>query len=61
MDTEMTVELTPPELLSPHRRAQEAASIIATAIARLHSTRPQESNIPLGFSATERLHTTPSQ
>lgn len=61
MDAEMTVERTPTELLSPRWRAQEATSIIATAIARLHSTRPQESNIPLGFLAPERLHTTPSQ
>lgn len=57
----MTVEPTPPEMLSPQRRAQEAASVLATAIARLNSTRPRESDIPLGFSAPKRLHTTPSQ
>jgi len=61
MDTEMTVKLTPPELQSPRERACEAASIIATAIARLNATRPRESDIPLGFSAPERLHTNPSQ
>jgi hypothetical protein len=61
MDTEMTVELPPPELLSPRERAREAVSILALAIARLDSTRRRESDIPLGFSAPERLHTTPSQ
>jgi hypothetical protein len=37
--TEMTVEQTLPELMSPRQRACEAAEIIAAAIARLHSTR----------------------
>jgi hypothetical protein len=58
--TEMTVEQTLPELMSPRQRAREAAEIIAAAIARLHSTRPQDSDIPLGFSASERVHTNPS-
>lgn len=57
----MTVELTPPDLLSPATRAREAAILIATAIARLHSTLPGDSAIPLGFTAPERLHTNPSQ
>lgn len=57
----MTVELTPSELLSPYERAREATSILALAIARLNSTLPRERDIPLGFSAPERLHTTPSQ
>jgi len=61
MDTEMTVELTPPELLSPRERAREAAIIIATAIARLNATGTRESDIPLGFSAPESVHTNPSQ
>jgi hypothetical protein len=60
LDTEMTVEQTLPELLSPRQRAREAAEIIASAIARLHSTRPRDSDIPLGFSAPERVHTNPS-
>ena len=58
--TDMTVEQTLPELLSPRQRAREAAEIIAAAIARLHSTRPRDSEIPLGFSAPERVHTNPS-
>jgi hypothetical protein len=61
MDTEMTVEHTPPEVLSPTGRARAVVTILATAIARLHSTLPQESEVSLGFSATKRLHTTPSQ
>jgi hypothetical protein len=58
--TEMTVEQTLPELMSPRQRAREAAEIIATAIARLHSTRPKDGDIPLGFSAPERVHANPS-
>ena len=58
--TEMTVEQTLPELMLPRQRAREAAEIIAAAIARLHSTRPRDSDIPLGFSAPERVHTNPS-
>jgi hypothetical protein len=58
--TEMTVEQTLPELMSPRQRAREAAEIIANAIARLHSTRPKDGDIPLGFSAPERVHTNPS-
>ncbi|WP_397409427.1 hypothetical protein [Polaromonas sp.] len=58
--TEMTVEQTLPELLSSRQRAREAAEIIAAAIARLHSTRPHDSDIPLGFSAPQRVHTNPS-
>jgi hypothetical protein len=61
MDTEMTVELTPPELLSPRQRGFEAASLIATAIARLDATRPGESDTPLDFPAPKSLHTNPSQ
>lgn len=61
MDTEVTVELTPPNLLSPPARAREAAILIATAIARLHSTLSGDSAIPLGFTVPERLHTNPSQ
>jgi hypothetical protein len=61
MDTEVTVELTPPDLLSPATRAREAASLLATAIARLHSTIPKDSVLALGFSVPERLHTTPPQ
>ncbi len=61
MDTGMTVEQTPPEHLSRRERAREAATLIATAIARLHSTLPGDSAVPLGFSAPERLHTNPSQ
>lgn len=57
----MTVELTLPAKLSPRQRAREIASILATAIARLDATRPRESDVALGFSAPERLHTTPSQ
>ncbi len=56
----MIVEQTLPELLSPRQRAREAAEIIAAAIARLHSTRPRDSDISLGFSAPERVHTNPS-
>jgi len=56
----MTVEQTLPELMSPRQRAREASEIIAAAIARLHSTRPQDSDISLGFSAPERVHTNPS-
>ena len=55
--TEMIVEQTLPELMSPRQRACEAAEIIAAAIARLHSTLPREGDIPLGFSAPERVHT----
>jgi hypothetical protein len=60
LDAEMTVEQTLPELMSPRQRAREAAEIIAAAIARLHSTRPRDSDIPLGFSPPERVHTNPS-
>ena len=56
----MIVEQTLPELLSPRQRAREAAEIIAAAIARLHSTRLRDSDIPLGFPAPERVHTNPS-
>jgi len=58
--TEMIVEQTLPELMPPRQRAREAASIIAAAIARLHSTRPRDSEISLGFPAPERVHTNPS-
>ena len=58
--TEMTVEQTLPEMMSPLQRAREAAEIIAAAIARLHSTRPRDSDIYLGFSAPERVHSNPS-
>ncbi|WP_382198437.1 hypothetical protein [Hydrogenophaga defluvii] len=58
--TEMIVEQTLPDLMSPRQRAREAAEIIAAAIARLHSTLPRESDISLGFSAPERVHTNPS-
>jgi len=61
MDTEMTVEHTPPEHLTRRERAREAATLIATAIARLHSALPEDSVVPLGFPAPERLHTNPSQ
>ena len=60
MDTEMTVERTPSDLLSPRERAREAAIIIATAIARLNATCTRERDIPLGFSAPESVHTNPS-
>jgi hypothetical protein len=56
----MTVKLTLPQSLSPGERAREAASILASAIARLHASRPRENEFPLGFSATKRVHTTPS-
>jgi hypothetical protein len=56
----MIVEQTLPELMSPRQRACEAAEILAAAIARLHSTFPRESEIPLGFLAPERVHTNPS-
>ncbi|MDP2431826.1 MAG: hypothetical protein Q8O33_07325 [Pseudomonadota bacterium] len=57
----MAVEPTLPEHLSRRDRAREAATLLATAIARLHSTLPGERAVPLGFSAPERLHTNPSQ
>lgn len=57
----MPAQTPSPELLSPLARAREAATLLATAIARLHSTLPQESAVPLGFPAPERLHTNPSQ
>lgn len=56
----MTVEQTLPELMTPRQRAREAAEIIAAAIARLHATLPADSDIPLGFSPPERVHTNPS-
>jgi len=58
--TEMTVEQALPEMMSPPQRAREAAEIIAAAIARLHSTLPRDSDICLGFSAPERVHSNPS-
>ena len=61
MDTAMTVELIPPEQLSPRDRAREAAVLIAAAIARLHATLPRGDVVSLGFSVTKRLHTTPSE
>ncbi len=57
----MTVEPTPPEHLTRRQRAREAVTLLATAIARLHSTLPGDDVVPLGFSAPERLHTNPSQ
>ena len=57
----MTVEHIPPEHLSLTGRAMAVVEIIATAIARLHSTLPQEREISLGFSRTKSVHTTPSQ
>jgi hypothetical protein len=60
LGTDMTVEQTLPELMSPCARAREAAAILAAAIARLHATRPCDSEISLGFPAAERVHTTPS-
>ena len=62
----MTVERTPPEQLSPRQRAAEVAALLAAAIARIHAARREalcarENEIPLGFPATKRLHTTPSQ
>ena len=56
----MTIAHTPPELLSPRERALEAASIIATAVARLDATRPRESDIQLAILATKSVHTNPS-
>jgi len=61
MDTKMTVEHIPPEHLSPRGRAKAVVEIISTAIARLHSTLPQEREISLGFSRAKSVHTTPSQ
>ena len=57
----MTVKRIPSEAMTPQARAREVASILVEVIARLHATRPRESDISLGFSPPERLHTTPSQ
>lgn len=57
----MTIEQTPPDLLSSRQRAREAAALLALGIARLYATLPQEHEISLGFPAPERLHTNPSQ
>ena len=56
----MTAELTLPESMSPRERAAEIASLLAIAVARLHANRPVPSEVSLGFSAPERVHTTPS-
>ena len=40
--------------------AAEIASLLAIAVARLHAKRPVPSEVSLGFSAPERVHTTPS-
>lgn len=61
MGAQVTVKLHSPDLMTPRERAREAATLLATAIARLHATIPQESAVPLGFPAPERLHTNPSQ
>jgi len=55
----MTVQLTLPQSLSPCERAREVTSILATAIARLHASRPQETKFSLGFSTPKRVHATP--
>jgi len=61
MATDMTIKQIPPDLMSPRERAHEAAAILADAIVRLCVTRPRDGDIPLGFSAPERVHTNPSQ
>lgn len=57
----MTVERPSPEAMSARSRADEVADLLALAIVRLHATLPTEREVSLGFSAPERLHTTPSQ
>jgi hypothetical protein len=57
----MTVKRIPSEVMSPRSRACEVVAILVDVIARLHATLPRESDISLGFSLPERLHTTPSQ
>jgi len=56
----MTAKPTLPESMSPCERAAEIASLLAIAAARRHATRPVRSEVSLGFSAPERVHTTPS-
>lgn len=52
----MTVELIPPELLSPRERAEEVARIIATANSRHTSVLPKKSEISLGFCSALSVH-----
>ncbi|NMQ06309.1 hypothetical protein E4Q08_14140 [Candidatus Accumulibacter phosphatis] len=56
----MIAELTLPESMSPRERAAEIATLLATAVARLHASRPLQSEVSLGFSAPKRVHITPS-
>ncbi len=56
----MTAKPTLPESMSPRERATEIASLLAIAVARLPAKRPVPSEVSLGFSAPERVHTTPS-
>ena len=56
----MTAEPTLPKSMSPRERAAEIATLLATAVARLHARRPLASEVSLGFSAPKCVHTTPS-
>ncbi len=56
----MTAKPTLPESTSPRERSTEIASLLGIAVARLHAKQPVPSDVSLGFSAPERVHTTPS-
>ena len=45
-----------PESMSPRERASEIATIIATAIARLHATQPKQREVSLGFSPRKSVN-----
>lgn len=61
----MTVERTPPEMMSARERAAEITTLLAQAILRLHAAQPASTADPaeppvrLGLSAQQRVHTNP--
>ena len=60
MGIAMTVKLALAESMSPSERAREACAILAAVVERLHANPPRASDVSLGFSAPQRVHTTPS-
>ena len=54
----LTVELLPPEEMTPAARAAEIAEILARALWRLADAH-EEGAGELGFTGHQRVHTTP--